>query len=144
MGEEGGLYRVAFENNAGDIVRGFKRVVRIPLLLLLLFNIGQSDHELGNCTDGTEIKRIKQCICGVMFPVWRQINNTQLQVEDMRARQKRNRRDIIGYAIKTSRRFTLLSDRGDSGHDGGSGQPAFLAHPKAVLGGTKREGQREW
>lgn len=49
---------MAFENNAGDIVRGFKRVVRIPLLLLL-FNIGQSDHELGNCTDGTEIKRIK-------------------------------------------------------------------------------------
>lgn len=74
----------------------------------------------------------------------RQINNARLQVEDMRAKQKRNRRDIIAYAIKTSRRFTLLSDRGDGGYDRGSGQPAFLAHPKAVLGRTKREEQREW
>ena len=62
----------------------------------------------------------------------------------MRARQKRNRRDIIAYAIEASRRFTLLSDRGDRGYDGSSGQPAFLAYPKAVLGWTKREGQRKW
>lgn len=78
-----------------------------------------------------------------MFPR-RQINDTRLQVEDMRARQKGNRRDIIAYAIEASRRFTLLSDRGDGGYDSGSGQPAFLAHPKAVLGWTQREGQRKW
>jgi len=45
--------------------------------------------------------------------------------------------------------YTLLSDRddGDDGHNNGHGscrQPAFLAHPKAVLGRTQREGQREW
>lgn len=48
---------------------------------------------------------------------------------------------------KLQRRFTLLSDRDDGGGDNGGSccrQPAFLAHPKAVLGRAQREGQREW
>lgn len=54
----------------------------------------------------------------------------------------------MAYAIEASRRFTLVSDRNDGGGDDGGGscgqQPAFLAHPKAVLGRAQRERQRKW